>query len=825
MRWLQEYLGDLGELGSDPRLLAERLSMTGTEVERIVSAGAPSAEGYVIAKVLSAEPHPNADRLRVCTVDAGGAEPRTIVCGAPNVAAGQTVAVVLPGAELPNGTKIGEAKLRGVESAGMILSETEMELGEDANGIAELTAELGGVAAGTPLSEHVAIADTVLELEITPNRPDCLGVYGVAREIHAFSGASLAPPPWEEDAEATGEGEASDHASVTVEVPELCPRFTARVFTDVEVGPSPLWLKARLVAAGQRPINNVVDITNYVMLLTGQPLHSFDLDRVPGGELTVRLGKEGEKLTTLDEVERVVDPETVLVCDREGPTAIAGIMGGGRSEVSGSTARVLLEVASWDGTNVLRSSNMLALRSEASTRFEKGIHPALTMRAQRIASRLMVELCGARLVPGTIDVDAKAAEFELHDVTARQRRIDGLLGMAVAPAESREHLRRLGFDVQGVDGSGEEQITVTVPPDRHFDIVREVDLIEEIARVHGLDEHLPATLPARTEGRGRLLAHQKLLRRIEDLLRDSGLDEAISWSFVDRARGGIPGLAAIDPVIVHNPLSADQAAMRTDLIGGLLTAAHHNLARGADRLALFESGRVYLPERPAAVGGSPAGAFAGDRPAVVAEPHRLAALIIGPLRSTSWRDAPAAADFYDAKGLLELLAGTLGVGLSFAPGGREFLHPAKAATVSLGGRPIGWIGELHPSLLDELGIRAGVAFEIDAAPLLSAATAGEERYEDVMSHPAVIEDLSVVAGDELSAADVETTIRDAGGELLRSVEVFDLYEGEQVGEGKRSVSLRLEFQAAERTLTDAEVAESRSAIVDALAARGGELRG
>lgn len=822
LQWLKEYLGDLRELGSDPRLLAERLSMTGTEVERIGTSGALSADGYVVAKVLSAEPHPNADRLRVCTVDTGGGEPRTIVCGAPNVAAGQTVAAVLPGAVLPNGMKIGEAKLRGVESAGMILSETEMELGEDADGIADLSDELGDVQPGAPLADHVAIADTVLELEITPNRPDCLGVYGVAREIHAFSGAPLASAPWEEDAEATGEGEVGDYASVRVDVPDLCPRFTARVFTDVEVGPSPLWLKARLTAAGQRPINNVVDITNYVMLLTGQPLHSFDLEKVPGGGLIVRLGTDGEKITTLDDVERTVDSETVLVCDREGPTAIAGIMGGGDSEVSETTTKVLLEVASWNGTNVLRSSNELALRSDASTRFEKGIHPALTMRAQAVASRLMVELCGARLVPGTIDIDAGSPDFEPHDVTARQERINGLLGMGISPAASRGHLERLGF---GVRGEGDDAVTVTVPPDRHFDIVREVDLIEEIARIHGLDEHLPATLPARTEGRGRLVTHQKLLRRIEDLLRDVGLDEAISWSFVDRDRGGVPGLAEIDPIVVHNPLSTDQAAMRTDLVGGLIAAAHHNLSRGADRLALFESGRVYLPERPPAEGGPAAGAFAGDRPAVVAEPHRLSALVIGTLGPHSWKGSGPAPDFYAAKGLLELISGSLGTELAFSPGTREFLHPARAAEVSLDGHQIGWAGELHPSLLDDLGARSGIAFEIDVAPLLNAANAGEERYEDVMSYPAVIEDLSVVAGDELSAASIEATILEAGGELLRSVQVFDLYEGEQVGEGKRSISLRLEFRAADRTLTDAEVAESRNTIVSALAAQGGELRG
>ncbi|MGB6425996.1 MAG: phenylalanine--tRNA ligase subunit beta, partial [Solirubrobacterales bacterium] len=396
--WLKEYC----DPGSDPEQLAERLSMTGTEVERIGHAGVASEEGFMVGRVISAEPHPNADRLRVCEVDVGEAEQRTIVCGAPNVAAGQTVAVALPGAVMPDGVRLAKAKLRGVASAGMILSEAEMELGHDSDGIVVLDTE---AAPGTALGAVLPIAETVLELEITPNRPDCLGVFGVAREVHAISGAPLAPEPWAEgqDPEPTGEGEVSDYASVTVEVPELCPRFTARAFTDVVIGPSPLWLKQRLTAAGQRPINNVVDITNYVMLLTGQPLHAFDLDKVPDGALTIRRAAEGETMRTLDDVERTFDSEAVLVCDRNGPSGIAGIMGGQLSEVSETTTRVLMEAANWNGPNVLTTSGKLGLRSEASTRFEKQIHPELTMRAQVVASRLMVELTGADLVAGTID--------------------------------------------------------------------------------------------------------------------------------------------------------------------------------------------------------------------------------------------------------------------------------------------------------------------------------------------------------------------------------------------------------------------------------------
>jgi len=821
MRVPLSWLHELCDPGLEPRQLADRLSMTGTEVERITHVGVASVDGFVVGRVLSADPHPDADRLRVCSVDAGEGEPRTIVCGAPNVAAGQSVAVALPGAVMPDGTRLGPARLRGIESSGMILSEAEMEIGDDASGIAVLEGDAATAEPGSALSAVVPISQAVLELEITPNRPDCLGVFGVAREVHAITGAELAPAPWDTDAEAAGPGDVSDHASVRVEAPELCPRFTARAFTEVTIGPSPLWLKARLLAAGQRPINNVVDITNYVMLLTGQPLHAFDLDRVPGGEVIVRTAREGERMTTLDGVERVLDAESVLVCDPERPSGIAGIMGGQVSEVSEATTRVLLEAASWNGTNILRTSNRLGLRSEASTRFEKGLHPDLTMRAQRVASRLLVELCEARLVPGTIDVDA--GSFAPRTVSVRPARLDSLLGMEIPRETAEGHLARLGFEVAGSDGA----IEVGVPPDRHFDVTREVDVIEEVARVHGLDEHLPATLPGRREAVGGLERHQVLLRRLEDLLRDAGLDEAITWSFVDPRRAELLEPSGSEGAIgIHNPLSEEASSMRTDLIGGLLDAAEHNLARGRERVALFESGRVYLPRRAPALGGVLDGRFPGLRPAPVAEPHRIGCVLIGPLREGSWRERPGPADFYDAKGLIELIAEGLGAerpGLERAS--RPFLHPARAADISISGEPAGWIGELHPDVLARLGVASGAAFELDAGPLLASAECDRERYEDVTTFPPIAEDLAVIADGDVDAERIRALVHGAGGKLLSSVTIFDVYEGEQVPAGKRSLALRLEFRARDRTLTDAEVAKLRGGILAALEGIGATLRG
>jgi phenylalanyl-tRNA synthetase beta chain len=812
--WLREFC----DPGIAPEQLADRLVMTGTEVERVAVVGPPSAENFIVGKVLSAEQHPDADRLRVCKVDDGSGEERTIVCGAPNVGAGQTVAVALPGARMPGGEKLRKAKLRGVASEGMILAADELAIGEDHEGIMALD---DGLAAGTPLAEVLPLAEPVLEIEVTPNRVDCFGVFGVAREVHAITGAPLAAEPWREDAATAGEGSVEDYASVAVDVPELCPRFTARVFTDVTIGPSPLWLQARLSAAGQRPINNLVDITNYVMLLTAQPLHAFDLDQVPNGALYVRTAADGEKMTTLDGVERELDAETVLVCDREGPTGVAGIMGGQVSEVSAGTTRVLLEVANWNGTNILRTSRLLGLRSEASSRFEKQLHPDLCLRAQAVASKLIVELCGAKLVPGTIDVSAELpAPPELR---LRAARVSGLLGMEISQAEQLEYLQRLGFTAEPAG----EDLAVTVPPDRHFDVTREVDLIEEVARVHGIDEHLPTTLPA-VAHTGGLSREQHLRRRAEDGLRDLGFDQAVGWSFTD------PGEAArlripeddprADPVRLSNPLSEEQSVMRTAVLGSLLDVAARNVARGAERLALFEAGAVYLRDAPPAEGSALGGNFRGKRMAPVTEAHRYAALALGPLTPRSWRGGGEPADFFALKGVLEALAALLGAELEFAPGEQPFLHPGRSATVSISGRPAGWLGEVHPLVCRAWDLDAAVGFELDAAPLLAAATAGEETFEDIAEFPAVRQDLAVVVPAEVPAATVRATVLAAGGELLRAAEVFDLYAGEQLGEGRKSLALSLEFRAPDRTLTDEEVGERRAAIKASLEQIGGALR-
>jgi phenylalanyl-tRNA synthetase beta chain len=797
--WLREYCDP--NLGLDEVVTA--LSMSGTGVERVTRVGIPSDDGnaalFRIGRVVAVEKHPDADRLRVCQVQLAGSDTRTIVCGAPNVGAEAVVLVALPGAVLPDGTKLGRVQIRGVESDGMIISEAEVGLGADADGIMVLPEALEAGEEGT---RYLPLGDDVLELEVSPNRPDCLSVYGVARELHAVTGAPLAADPTAEDAPADGEGRVEDYLSVTVDDPELCPRFSARVFTDVEVGPSPLWLKARLIAAGQRPINNVVDITNYVMLLLGQPMHAYDLDKLAGPSLHVRRAWEGERLTTLDGESRVFDGDAVLVCDANGPSGIAGLMGGAASEVSESTARLALEAATWNGSNILTTSSKLGLRTEASTRFEKQLHPELAIRAQALAARLMVDLCGAALVPGTVDVLAR--EEPATRLTLRSQRVERLLGERIEPAESRAYLQRLGFATAQRDGD----LDVDVPYFRHYDVTREADLIEEVARIHGLD-NLPSTLPARERAVGRLSSAQRKRRLVEDLLRDRGLSQAITNSFVPPVaieRLGLPDGDRRRRVLhIANPLSEDQSAMRTTLLPGLLEVARHNFAHDAEGVRLFECGRVF---------------FSNGTERLPTEHVHLGILLAGVQEPKTWRSEQLEADFHVAKGLLVSLLDLLRVEWRLADGGPSFLHSGRAAEVLTGGHEVGWVGELHPLTARAFGLgelaRPPVAVELCIDLTLEAA-GGSPTYEDLSTYPAVRQDIAVVVDEAVEAQTVVDIVRSAGGPDLREVRVFDLYRGEQLPQGKKSLALALEFRAADRTLTDAEVAQRREDMKQALA--------
>ncbi len=809
--WLREYCDpDLDVAGVE-----ERLTMTGTKVEAIHHHGVPSTENFVVGRVLSAERHPDADRLKVCAVDLGEESPATIVCGAPNVAAGQTVAVARPGAVMPDGSKLKQAKLRGVVSEGMILAASELEIGSGGEGImvlddVMLDAEL---APGTPLADVLPIATEVIELEVTPNRPDCLGVYGVARELHAATGAPLAPEPWRDDPGSPG---AVTGAEVTVQCPDLCPRFTARVFEHVTIAPSPPWLAARLSAAGQRPINNVVDITNYAMLLTGQPLHAFDLDRVAGAHLTVRRATEGEPVATLDGQTRTLDAEMVVIEDSDGPTSIAGLMGGARSEVQPDTTRVLLEVANWHGPNIHRSSWALGLRSEASARFEKGLAPEQCLWAQAVATRLMIECCGATVLPGTIDVGGEGAPPPA--IGLREARVRAILGVEIPRARQAEILSALDFHTAEVD----DGLQATPPPARREDVTREIDLIEEVARIDGL-ERLPVTLPARRGAAGRLTHSQLVRRAAEDALVGRGLHEIVGWSFAEPAlldRLLLPAEHPLRGVVrIENPLSEDQSIMRPTLLGSLLDGARHNVSRNGPDLAIFESGAVY---RAASEDSD------GDRPAD--EHHALGVLLAGDLEPPSWRGRRGEADFFAAKALLGSLLDRFHVHWSVREATHwPFLHPGRSAEV-LARAPsaeplrLGFLGEVHPRVAESWDLGRTATFAIDLG-ILAAVAPEVVSFTAFGPFPALRQDLAVTLPVEVSARELLHLVRRAGGEMLDTAEIFDVYTGAQVGEGRRSLALTMSFRAFERTLTDEDVAPVRERILAALSELGGELRG
>ena len=566
--WLREYVPV--EIAAEE--LADRLAVTSAEVERVSWRGVADLDGnfdrFRVGRVLEAEKHPNADRLQLCQVDVGEAEPRQIVCGAWNFGAGATVAVGLPGAVIPGGMKLERVKLRGTVSDGMIMSERELELGQDHSGILLLPDDW---EPGTPLADTFALGEPILELEVTGNRPDLLAVYGLAREVAALYRLELAPPPGTDP-----EMVADEPVQISVEDLVGCPRYVGRLFRDVTIQPSPPWLKARLSGAGMRPISNVVDVTNYVMLALGNPLHAFDLARLTEGRIVVRRAHSGEQMRTLDGVDRKLDPRDLVIADASRPVAIAGIMGGEESEVAEESDSILLESANFEPVGILESSERLKLRTEGSNRWEKGVDPYLAEQAAKLATELMVKLSGARWV-GHVDVQGELPAPA--SIAFRPERADELIGVPIPAEEQRGLLERFGFEVA-------KDWAVTVPTFRARDVTREIDLVEEIARVH-LDE-VPFTLPARRAMWGRLTREQRLRRRIEDALCGLGFVEAYSYSLVD---------SDPDPKAIRlpDPLTAEHAFLRTTILAGLIRSLQRNLDAGNEEVALFEIAHVYLP--------------------------------------------------------------------------------------------------------------------------------------------------------------------------------------------------------------------------------------
>jgi phenylalanyl-tRNA synthetase beta chain len=807
LSWLREYV-DI-TMGVDE--LASRLALTGTEVERVTPVGVPAdadnLSKFVVGKVLECRRHPDADKLSVCTVEVGDGPHRTIVCGAPNVAAGQTVAVVLPGGVMPDGTRIKEAKLRGVVSSGMIMSEAELGLAAKSAGTMELPEAW---TAGSLLSEHFALSDWVLEVEVTPNRPDCLSIRGLAREIAAITGVSFEediayPHPW-------GTATIDEDISIEVRDPDLCPRYAARVIRGVSIAESPLWLKARIVHAGMRPISNVVDVTNYVLWALGQPLHAFDLRTIRGSRIIVRRAYPGETITTLDNEHRVLSGDMLVIADAERASVVAGIMGGLDSEVTETTTDILLEGATFSGPSIMRTSAALGLRSEASTRYEKGLDPEMVPLALDMACSMLVDLCGGEVSVGTIDVRTPPRPEVV--VRLRPERVAAVLGTAVPDSEISGILSSLGCEVKpGPDG---HQVRV---PTFRADLEREIDLVEEVARIHGLDR-LPSTLPRRRVGRGGLDRAQNARRKIEDLLVGAGLTEVLNYGFGDDRWPDRLRLSGEDPrrdgVKIANPLSIEQSVMRTMLLPGLLDTARKNAAVREERVHVFETGRVFLAAGP----GLPR------------EETHLGLLCAGPWEDESWLRSGVSVDYYLLKGLLERVAEGSHCILDFAAPDEgsgpvePFLHPGKSAVVRLAqGTAIGWVGEVHPLVLQAYDVRGpAAAAELDLDAFISAC--GPVRvFRDLLAFPPVEQDLALVVDQAIPAAVVVGALREAGGPLLEDVRVFDLYQGAQIAPGKKSLALRLSFRAADRTLSEAEVNTLRGRMLEQVAAAlGAELR-
>jgi phenylalanyl-tRNA synthetase beta chain len=747
--WLRDYVA----IDAPTADLAERLAIASAEVERVARRGVPNEDGnlkrFVVGRVLEADKHPNADRLQLCRVDVGEPEPRQIVCGAWNFGAGATVCVALPGAVLPDGRTLERTELRGELSDGMILAEDELELGPDHSGIIVLT---GPAEPGMPLADALPIHDEVLEIEVTGNRPDLLSVYGLAREIAALFDLEFAAPPGS-DERCQGED------TVEIEIADLegCPRYIGRIFRDLRIGQSPPWLRARLAASGVRAISNVVDVTNYVMLALGSPLHAFDLERLAGGRIGVRRAHAGERLITLDGIDRALEPEDLLITDALRPVAIAGIMGGLESEVGDSTTDILLEAANFEPIGILRTSERLGLRSEASNRWEKGVDPYVAEQAAIFATELLAELTGGRFT-GAGDVHGELPERPVTKL--RPKRAEALIGLSIPWAEQRANLERLGFEVT-------DDWTVTVPTWRARDVTREIDLVEEVARLHGL-EKVPATLPARRELFGRLTQPQRLRRLVEDVMTGCGFCEAYTWSLARRDPNP-------DALQLPVPLSADHAVLRTTLLEGLVEAARRNADAGNEQIALFEIARVYLPTR-------------------------------GQLPEERWRLGGIAEGGYPrVKGAVETVYEALSIEPSFERAQLPFLHPGKAARVDAG-----WVGELHPAL-DDGGF--GI-FELDLATL----------FADVPER-ILYEDVAFFVPEDVPAGSLVQTAREAAGEMLRETRIFDVYRGGQIPAGHKSVAIRVAFQSPERTLSDDDARAIRERIVAAVAERfGGELR-
>lgn len=812
VNWLADYV-DLPETIDE---LASRITLAGLEVEGMERLG-EGLDGVVVAQVVESVPHPDAEKLAVNKVDAGTGELLQIVCGAHNYKVGDKVPLATLGTVMPGGHKIEKAKLRGVESYGMLCSAKELGISDDHSGLMILDPSL---KLGTPIADALGLKDTVFEVNVTPNRGDCLSHIGVAREVAALTHRPLRIPAIQ--IPAFDGPDASTMLKVAIDAPDRCRRYTARIAQGVKIGPSPLWMQNRLKAVGVRALSNAVDITNYVMFECGQPLHAFDYDKVRGSEILVRLARENEKMVTLDGKERtLVGGDDLCICDGEGPSALAGVMGGSFSEISDATGRILIESAWFEPGSIRRTARRHSLHSEASHRYERCVDPAMVTYAQDRTAQLLVQLAGASILPGRVDCHPRP--YEPRSFTLSLKTPSRLLGMDVPEKTVTDTLSGLGFQLSAEkDGC----VTVGVPSWRP-DVDGEADCVEEVARTMGYDA-IPSVLPRGVKSLPECASGSgdDAMSRLRSALAAAGLDEVLNYSFVEGSQLELftPG---VKPITLRNAIAADMSAMCTSRLPGLLGNLRHSLNRQVDAVRIYEIGRVYVPRLRPDMATAP---FA-ECVQVSEETLKLSGLMFGPKSPLQWGQPSVPADFYDLKGAVEHVLSSLNIkGAAFSPAeGVSWLHPRSACAVSVtdgDGKAIriGVMGELHPVVAQKLDVPRGVyLFELDMKALMDAACL-KPRAGSMPRYPAVLRDMAVVVDDAIASCDVEKAIRESDA-LVESATLFDVFKGKAVGDGKKSLAFAIRYRDRDETLKDARVNAAHERILKALAEKfGASLR-
>jgi phenylalanyl-tRNA synthetase beta chain len=788
LKWLRDYV----DIKLAPEELVERLTMSGLEVKSIQTMGG-TWENVVIGEVIAVNPHPNADRLKLATVDLGTGQVTT-VCGAPNIGLGQRVPFAHIGARLidPHTEEtvlLKPAKIRGVASEGMVCSEKELGISDSHEGILVLPLE---APIGIPLSAY--LGDVIFDLDVTPNRPDCLSVIGVAREVAALTGGPLRLTRihYEELEDSIG-----SFASVDIAEPDLCPRYCASLITGIKIASSPGWLQQRLNSCGMRPINNVVDVTNYVMLEYGQPLHAFDYHKLKGRQIIVRRAGKGENITSLDGTKRALNPDILLIADKEEAVAVAGIMGGLDSEVTGKTDTILLESANFNQAAIRRGCSHLQLQSEASIRFDKGLNSELPLLPLKRATQLLLELAGGRAAKGIIDVYPGKSKPKPISLTARE--VERLSGLKVNIDEILKVLKALGFECQ--EGDSGSQISVSVPYWRS-DVKCSADLVEEVVRIIGYEKipitRLGSPLPQQKSKLSPLARQSSLKEKLRNILTGFGFQEILTYSLVslEKLQKLSPKLELkIPPLKVANPMTREQEYLRTSLRAGLLSTLSHNQKFGQAGIRLFEIGKVFLPRDK-------------DLPE---EKDMLCAVLSGPRAKLSWQADKEPLDFFDAKGIVENLLNQLGLKKSFDIGDDEILFPGRGADIIVEDDKVGIVGKVH-SRVEQAFELSGTAclIEVDLDKLLTNIT-GIKEYQSIPRFPGVIRDIALVVDEQVSYRTVENIIRSFP--LVRRVILFDLYRGKQIPKGKKSFAIRIIYQSPKHTLTDEEVDQTQEQML------------